>query len=634
MEHRRQLIIKAAQAALIVGLGVLIYWPSMHGPFVFDDIYYILRNPAIKYPEKLYTIFWGNVTPLRFIPFLSFALNYHYHRLEVFGFHAVNLTIHLINTILVWWLGTLILHSKAMSEKIERTPDWVPYIGALFFLTHPLCTQAVSYLSQRFTSLVTLFYLLTLCLHACYRQKGRVIFVLGACVSAVAAMFSKQIAITLPAAVLLIDLAFLRPRKRGALTSLVLFSTIALIIPFFHHFAAASILNISQASGSHQGDFLIPGNYLLTQFRVICTYLKLLILPIGQNFLYDFPASRSLWEANTLVNLLALVSLLIFGLRCWKDHRLISFGILWFFLTLSVESSIITIGHVIFEHRAYLPSVGIFMALSFFLAQRIPKKEIFTGLCIVIIMTLSVLTYQRNKVWSDGVLFWSDVVKKSPGLAKAYLNLGVAYADAGNDDQALRSYEKAIGLDNNYAEAYSNRGVIYMKMGNHEKALADFNRAIELNDAYLNAFHNRGTLYAKSRQFKLAMADLNKALTINPSHPESYNERGTVYLLLHRPEEALEDFQQAVLYDPGYVMAYNNRGAVYNELKEYDIAVRDFKLAIRLDPKFAPAHYNLSYAYYKKKELEKAWASLQKAIDLNYDVDAGYVQTLKKAMKK
>src|SRR5262245_41240153 len=210
MQLRKQIVVKALQLGLIFGLGLLIYWPSIHGPFVFDDIYYIERNPAIKHLEKFETIFRGNVTPLRFLPFASFALNYHYHRLEVFGYHLVNVAIHVINAFLVWWLAALIFRARAKEEKEEAREEWAQYMAALLFLAHPLSTQAVSYISQRFTSLVCLFYLLTLCLYAAWRLTGRAYFAAWSWMSAVAAMFSKQIAITLPAAVLLLDLAFFR----------------------------------------------------------------------------------------------------------------------------------------------------------------------------------------------------------------------------------------------------------------------------------------------------------------------------------------------------------------------------------------------------------------------------------------
>ncbi|HLF17520.1 MAG TPA: tetratricopeptide repeat protein [Candidatus Omnitrophota bacterium] len=614
---------------ILLGLGVAVYSNAFHSPFVFDDIYYIVRNPSLKHLDNISTIFWGSYAPLRFIPFLSFALNYHFYQLDVFGYHVVNVAIHILNAGLVWWFAYLTMRSPLLREKaIARHAPAASFAAALLFLVHPLATQSVTYICQRFTSLATLFYVLTLCFYAAFRLKKQWGYLLGVFLGCAGAVLSKQIALTLPVMIIVYDQIFFPGTKRRKWLLWAVPVAIALSIPAYYSFNVAGLFSVERPSSSHIGDILTPMTYFLTQFRVILTYLKLLVFPLKQNFIYDYPMSTSLQEPETAFSMLMVCFLLAFAIGMLKFNRLIGFGLLWFFITLSIESSAIVIGHVIFEHRTYLPSIGIFLALSAVVFTFNRKVAIFlVGLAVLV---LSFLTYQRNKTWSDPVTFWSDNVQKSPRMVNPNLNLGVAYAQQGEYEKAIAQYEKVFLLAPDNSEAFNNRGVSYMRLGQHLKALQDFNKALDLDPYYFNAYHNRGTQYAKMKEYTRALNDLNKALEMNPSHPESYNERGTVYLFLGKTEEALEDFTKAVFFDPNYAKAYNNRGATYNTLGEFTIAIRDFKSAVALDPHFAAAYYNLSYSYYKLDDINQARHYLQKALDLGYQADPGYVEELNK----
>jgi len=612
-----------------VSLGGLIYSNVLHGPFVFDDIFYIARNPAIKHLDRLDTIYLSNVSSLRFIPFLSFALNYHVHQLNVFGYHLVNIIIHIINALLVWWLATLTLQSPKLDRKRwEGREGLIAYSAALLFLVHPIETQAVSYITQRFASMVTLFYLLSICSLAYYRLTSHKQFLVYSLLSTVAAMYCKQIAITLPITLLLYLQLFFPVKKKQMIFLTLLFLSTTLIILNYYKFGFSNILSITQPSKSHVGDYLKIQVYFLTQFRVLCTYLKVIIFPFTQNFLYDFPISKSLFEPKTLASIMAILSMLVGSILLLKKRRIIGFGILWFFITISVESSVITIGHVIFEHRAYLPSVGLFLSLSVVIAEAIKNRKILVSVLTVLILGLSLLTYNRNLVYADRIVFWSDVLKKSPNMLRPYLNLGAAYYDEGHYGEAIRLYNKALSIDASYEEAYSNRGLVYMKTGRFDDAIKDYNKAIELNGSYVNALHNRGVLFTKLNKWEEALADLNKVLKINPSHAESYNERGSIYLMQGKVQEALHDFKKAHLFDPISIRALNNKGATYNNMGEYELAIYAFKDSLKIDSNFAPAYYNMSYSYFRMNDIKNARINVRKAHELGYTVDRKYYNML------
>ena len=153
-------------------------------------------------------------------------------------------------------------------------------------------------------------------------------------------------------------------------------------------------------------------HYFLTQFRVLVTYIRLLFLPLNQNFDYEYSISKSLFELSTLVSFLFLTSILFFARRMFSRYRLISFSILWFVLTLTPESSVIPIKDVIFEHRLYLPMAGfsIFLVSGtyYFFGKNFFKVMIVT--LTLIVAGYSFLTYQRNKIWKNEITLWEDGV--------------------------------------------------------------------------------------------------------------------------------------------------------------------------------------------------------------------------------
>ena len=320
---------------------------------------------------------WWGFIPSRPIGFLSFALNYHFHRLDVWGYHLVNLAIHIVNAVLVWWLVMLTMATPVMRDQpIARHKGAMALFTALLFVSHPLATQSVTYIVQRLASLATLFYLLSLALYV----KGRLgednkdkrvfFFYAGSILCAVLGMLTKEIVFTLPFALVLYEFSFIKTdtwridlKDRGIQIPAIILGIF--VVLFFLNFSFDIFKPIPPLL--YQGyDYPITAwEYLLTQFSVILTYIRLFIVPVNQNLDYDYPISHSLFEWHTVFGMLSLAGILFLGIFLFRRYRLISFGIFWFFLTLSVESSIIPISqNVIFEHRTYLPSFGFFLVLT------------------------------------------------------------------------------------------------------------------------------------------------------------------------------------------------------------------------------------------------------------------------------
>jgi len=275
--------------------------------------------------------------------------------------------------------------------------------------------------------------------------------------------------------------------------------------------------------------------------------------------------------------------------------RLISFGIIWFFIALLVESSIIPIGNVIFEHRVYLPMVGFSLFFSVLLAAFITDNKKYMVVFGIVVLTLGFLTYQRNTVWQTEITLWSDVSKKSPFKPRPANSLGYAYLEDGKLDKALNQFNRALTLAPHYVDALNNRGRTFARMGEYRKALQDYSRSIELNPFYIKAYNNRGNILSYQGENDSAIVDFSNALFLEPDFAEAYINRGLVYEKQRKYELALNDFNKAIDLNPNISEAYNNRGILYIKTGKTEQAVSDFKKAIQLKPSFTTAIRNLNH---------------------------------------
>jgi tetratricopeptide (TPR) repeat protein len=206
--------------------------------------------------------------------------------------------------------------------------------------------------------------------------------------------------------------------------------------------------------------------------------------------------------------------------------RIISFGIVWFFVTLSVESSIIPIVDVIFEHRLYLPSVGFFMVLVPVVFLLMRKKTIkampaAAALFTVVIMTLAGATYARNMVWQSGISIWEDVVAKSPMNARGYNSLGTEFAKLKLYDKAMEEIQIAVRLQPDYIEAHNNLGVVYQALNMLDKAMGESEFAISRDPYFAKAYFNLAVIYYRMGRLDLAQKELMAGLSIKPDEEKA-----------------------------------------------------------------------------------------------------------------
>jgi len=611
---------------LIIVVGLFCYANSLHVPFVFDDDSSITENSQIHNLAEFCGPAGYGYTPRRFIGYLTFAVNYHFHGLDVAGYHLVNLAIHLGCALLVFILARMTFQTPWLrNSSLGPRAGWLALFAALLFVAHPVQTQAVTYIVQRLASLATGFYLLALVAYGRARLSqerwGRdfslpiVLWYGLALLAAGLAMKTKEIAFTLPLAAAVYEFSFFRGRVGKRWLFLAPLLATLLIVPL-------SMLGSGQSVGALLSDVnevvretetIGRGAYLLTQFSVIATYLRLLILPVGQNLDYDYPVFHSLFVPRVMASLLLIFALL--GLAAWlygfrprgrainpaPEARLIGFGIVWFFLALAVESSLVPIRDVIFEHRLYLPSVGVFLAIATaagMLWRRHPGRSVPVA-AMGVVLALALATWQRNLVWGSLESIWGDVTAKSPAKARGFKGLGRALDLTGKSAAAVVAYQQALRLDPTMYKARLDLGVSYLEQGRYDAALAEITRAVQQAPGDARAHYNLGLVFDRLGRLDRALEEYHRALALKPDYKEPLFNLGPVYGRLGRVDQAIDYLTQALRLAEKY--GYDQRESIhYNLGVAYDLkgwsakAGVEYKRALALRPDYGEARRALA----------------------------------------
>lgn len=585
---------------LIALVGVLAYANTFTAPFQFDDDAYIVNNPIIRTyrfflaPSEISGL--SEQTPLavpqalrfafttRILGYASFAVNYHLHGLDVAGYHIVNLVIHILNAVFVYLIIMATLRSRFFSERSVDSAscpkEFIAGSVALLFVSHPIQTQAVTYISQRFTSLAAFFYLLSLVLYLRFALSPagpwRKAAYGASLVSAIAAMLTKEFTITLPIIVALYDMFFLPGSGRDRIRRLAPFAAILAIIPaivFLQQGSLDTLDSTMRTITAADASAISRSHYLVTQFRVIALYLRLLFVPVGQNIDHDIPVYTSLFEPQALFSFLLLLVLLGVAVRLYivslrnREHselRLAAFGIIWFFITLSVESSIIPLGELVAEYRLYLPSIGISMAVvsvGLYAAKRFSvRPAFFFGLFALVIVALSIASSLRNTVWASQTALWEDAARKSPARVRPHQNLGLYYGRQGRLEDAKRELLSALALEPLNFELHNNLGVVYKQLGEYDHAVREYTTVLKLSPGDVMARYNLGNLY----------------------------------LAQGKMPEAVREYEMTVQLLPDYDEAHNNLGIAYQKSGQFDAAIREFNRALQLNPRNMNVRNNLA----------------------------------------
>ena len=532
-------------AVLVLSLlSVALYLNSLNNSFHFDDHPNILDNPHIRNVKNFSQFLEGirsYVGIPRVLTMLSFAINYHFHRFDVWGYHLVNLILHISCGILAFLVARMLLSLEFEREGHPDQPkiNLLSFLSALIFVSHPVQVNTVTYIVQRNEGLAAFFYLLSFFLFISGSfKKGweKFLLFLGSGGSFFCSIFSKETGFTVPLTVILFDFIFRCKSKEDRLRRLRIYLPLSLILMIYIlFFLRGGVLHLL-AEKSKEG--VTPWHYLLTQANVIIQYFKLLVLPLPQwlNVDHDFPLSRSLFEYPTFLSISVLLFILGLAAYLINKKRLISFCIFFFFIVLLPSSSIVPLWDYMVEYRLYLPvlSFGLIVAMAFgylyqFLARHFSKKTTFgvvSGLSVLLISFYSAITIQRNHTFKNDLTLWSDAAKKSPYKMRVHHNLGRAYFNRGDIDEAIREGEIALKRSAHLDRKENVKFVLnllgggYFVRGEADRALSMFDRAIEVDPNFATSYYNISCIHAARKEKDKALEYLRKAISLDISYKE------------------------------------------------------------------------------------------------------------------
>ena len=568
---------------LILIITILVYSKVTKLDFVanWDDNLYVINNPhihslnseGIKDISKAYVA--GNYHPLTL---LSLALEMKFFKLNAKGYHLDNLILHLLNVLLVF-----ILFKKLSSKKV------IPLVIAFLFALHPFHVESVAWIAERKDVLYAFFYLLSLIFYINYLDgKNEKLNYILTFLMFVLSCLTKSMAVTLPVVLILFDIWKGRKFSWKWIDKL----------PFFILSILFGIVAIKAQASSGAIYESLPFSWFQRLFLVsygIVFYLYKLILPLNLCVTHFYPGKEGLSVIQYLSPLILLgLAVAVYFLK--KHRKVLVFGFLFFLITVSVVIQLIPVGfYIVAERYSYIPYLGLFFIIAYFIQLIIDKKSKFKNEVIVVFVIFGLFyiyqTYNRIDVWQNGITLFTDAVEKNP--------------------------DKSI--------VYQTRGNEYLRIGNNHKAIQDFSEAVKLLPTYGDAFHNLGVAKYNLKDYAGAIQAYDHAISLQPKNPNVYYSRGLAKFETTDIKGALEDFNKVEKLAGNYMDVYNYLGASKGKLDDLDGAIAEFDLAIKSDPKNANAWFNrgnvwfLKFQQYHSKEfLNKAVSDYQKAAGLGH----------------
>jgi tetratricopeptide (TPR) repeat protein len=607
--------------AVIVVLTIIVYSQTSKNSFTnWDDDNYLTRNSSIT------DLSWSSISKT----FSSFyASNYHpvtmvFLSLEykLFGFtpssyHYLSLIIHILNIILLFYF----LRQLAFNETTSL-------LVALLFAVHPMHVESVAWISEQKDLLYSAFYLLSLICYLLFlKNNNRKKWFIFSLIFFLISLLSKSMAVTLPLVLLLIDWYKDRLKGRKIFMEKIPYFILSLL------FGVMSILSQSEGGATDIVPDISFLNRLVLSCYAVLFYIFKLIMPIKLSVIHYYPVvTNGLLPYGYYITPIILAAIVLLIVKFKFEKKVLVFGSLFFILTISVVLQLFPVGEsIVAERYTYIPYTGLFLIIAHYSSSFIKRKKnninlrrSLIAVLLIYLLFMTVSAYQRVKVWEDGVSLFSDVLDNYPDNYHAYHKLADAFETKGEQQKAIETYTKAIGISNEHSESYMNRGYLFMQSGSYAKAIEDFNEVLKIKPEYFQAYTNRGITYRKLKDNEKALNDFNKALSINPDDVVSMTEIAQVYIEKGEDEKALKQLEDAIEKNPEYASPYSVRGLYYGQNNNLDKALQDLEKASELDPLNSDIFTNLGMARYLANDLPGALESLDKAILLSPNNPTAY----------
>ncbi|MFH1132671.1 MAG: tetratricopeptide repeat protein [Pseudomonadota bacterium] len=498
-------------------MTTLVYLNTLDNPFVFDDHQTVLENPSLKdISNFLFVLVFERFRPAVNI---TYALDYLLWGENPLGFHITNLVLHIANTLLVFFLMIGLFRDK--SKTVVRTSDAtseqenmdIPLLVAGVFALHPMMTEAVGYVSGRAEVLCGVFFFAAfICVRRGLIFGKKHFWVLGL-LFWLLSVASKEVGAMLPFLVLVYDMLLLdRQGTKRRIFRLYLPLALVLLVGFI--LRIGSYVQIESSMG-----FAHVWNNFLTQLIVFWQYLGLLILPVNQSIVHSIQEVRGFLNIGVVMSSVGIAGMVSFAWWLRERCPLCTLGIAWFVLLL-IPSMLLPLTELMAEHRVYLASGGLVLAVGTGLERSLRKysKSFPRIIGVGVLLLLALTSYTRNKVWDSPVSLWEDAASKSPNVYAPHYQLGNSLRISGQCDNAVHAYKKAIQLMPKEMNAWNNLGICLAQLGRFPEAREVFLRVVDIAPSYVKAHNNLGLLNRQLGKLDEARKYFEKALHLDPQN--------------------------------------------------------------------------------------------------------------------
>jgi tetratricopeptide (TPR) repeat protein len=568
---RRPRVLAWPVHVLFLALAVAaVYHHTLDVPFYLDDDSSIRENSLIYQWQGLEAL--RRFGPLRVVCYLSFAANYQWSHFDPSGYHLTNIVIHFLAGVAVYGLVRGLLRTpRLMGLATERMRYGLPLLAAALFLVHPLQTQAVTYVVQRLASMVALFYVAALATYLQARlapaRAPRYLWA-GACILfAGLALFTKENSASLPIALLLLELVFFPLRRREvvirltlAAVGLALVWVIASIAFGGTPFSLASFREVTSQTWE-----ISRLTYGATQMPILWIYLRLFVWPAGLRLDYDVP-TRHFSDPIVLLALGGHLLVLALGIWAWRRRPWVTFGIGFYYVAHLVESGFIPVTEMAFEHRTYLPNLGLCLLAAWLVLERWPRRLLdpraAPAVAVVVLVLLGVTTWRRNRLWRDPIALYENNARLEPGKARVWGALGKHLLEAKRPADAERALRESLRLQiaGNPSAGVSAPDIINLATALHDQggdqaAMAMIDRHIDqrMNPPERALMHvARGNIHFARGRMVAAEESFRAALALDPYAVTARGNLASTWALTGRMASAESLFHEVLAIDPDH----------------------------------------------------------------------------------
>ncbi|HEV8701662.1 MAG TPA: tetratricopeptide repeat protein [Candidatus Polarisedimenticolia bacterium] len=606
-------------SSLLAGplLALLLYIPTLGHDFVFDDRGVIEANPLMHdirdLPRLFVTPYWN--APLhsrllyRPLTSASFALDRAISGMRPAWFHAVNVALHALATLLVAGLALELLPGRPAAAAVA---------GALFAV-HPVHVEAVAGIVGRAEILAAIGVLSAIACHRralLARPERATLWVAAAWVSALGGVLAKESAIVTPLLVLLAERTMPGVQAASRARRLVLHAGYGMVALGYLGIRAAVLGTIgpgqpipfvdnpAAAAGAVAGR--------LTGLGTLARYARLLLWPdrLSADYSYDqIPVIRSLFDPLAILGLLILVAVVVGGARLVRRAPACAFALLFTAATACLTTNVVLfIGTLLAERLMYLPSVGLCLLAGWAVGRSTGPRArwILGGAAALAVLLLAGRSWARIPEWKDDFSLYSSAARVSPRSARIRYNLGNGHLKAGRYAEAEMNYREALRIYPEFQDARVNLGMALLQLHRAQDGLALLEAAVRLDPQSADLAVNVGTAYQALGDEARAEAAFRRALELDPRSARAWNNLGSIELRRGNAEEAAEVIARAVAIDPHMAVFRVNLADALNAAARTSEAAEQFREAYRIDPDLPEAHRGLGEVALSRGDLETA----------------------------